>query len=174
MISDFSQVPMGTVVAFILNDSLIPNGWLKCDGREIPGKYPALINALGSNRTPNLAGRTFVGSGTSNDSTQSDGTIPNFGGNNNWALGKTGGEFRHRLNLNEMPNHSHYINGGNFGIHHRSFDGAGGSGSPFRTDPDVSNSDRLIRGTETSGGNDFHNTMQPYYVINYIIYAGHE
>ncbi|WP_374172943.1 phage tail protein [Flavobacterium tructae] len=173
-ISDFVQVPMGTVVAFMLKDSLIPQDWLKCDGSPIPSKYQGLIKALGSSTIPNLAGRTFVGTGTSNENQQSDGSTPNFGQHISWSLGNTGGEFGHKLTTGEMPSHNHSIYGGNFGIHHRSFSGNSDDDKPFKTNGDAGKGDTILRGTDNSGGDGSHNTMQPYYVINYIIYAGRE
>jgi len=168
-INDFTQVPLGTILPFVFNDALIPDGWLKCDGSEIPGHYKTLRELLGG-YTPNFAGRTLIGSGTVN-SQQSDGTSPNFGNATYWALGKTGGEYQHQLKVNEMPRHRHTIYGGNFGLHHRSFSGSGDSDIPFKTESDLN---RRLYGTDYEGGDAYHNTMQPYYVINYIIYAGSE
>ena len=169
-ITDFTQVPLGTILPFVFNDSLIPDGWLKCDGSEIPEKYKTLRELL-KGYTPNFAGRTLIGGGISNDGRQSDGTSPNFGATTRWPLGKTGGEFQHKLTVGEMPKHGHTINGGDFGLHHRSFDGSGGSDIPFKTE---AGDGRKLRGVDTEGGDGSHNTMQPYYVINYIIYAGSE
>ncbi len=168
-INDFAQVPLGTILPFVFTDALIPDGWLKCDGGEIPQHYKTLRELLGR-YTPNFAGRTLIGSGTVN-SQQSDGTSPNFGNATYWALGKTGGEYQHQLTINEMPRHNHTINNGDFGLHHRSFDGSNDSDLPFKTKAEAS---RVLSGTDNRGGDGFHNTMQPYYVINYIIYAGSE
>lgn len=172
-ITDFGQVPLGTILPFVFNDSLIPDGWLKCDGRGIPDKYKTLKGLLG-NYTPNFAGRTLIGAGDANNNLQSDGTYPNFENKTYWPLGQTGGECKHKLTVSEMPSHNHTINNGDFGLHRRSFDGNSDSDLPYKTKLEPAKGDRILSGTDRTGGDGFHNTMQPYYVINYIIYAGSE
>ncbi|MCC9020459.1 phage tail protein [Flavobacterium lipolyticum] len=68
-ISDFTQVPIRTIVPFAFKGDFKLDGWLICDGKEIPAKHVTLRNSLG-NYTPNLAGRTLVGTGTADDSKQ--------------------------------------------------------------------------------------------------------
>lgn len=158
------QVPMGTIVAFGLNDKSIPEGWLLCNGSEIPSKYQSLITALGSNQTPNLCGRTLIGTGHPTNDKQPDGTVPNFDPSNNWPLAYTGGEYKHQLTIDELAKHSHTINDGDFGLHNRSFKGSDDKDIPFKTHSD----DKLrLKGTDVSGGDGFHNNMQPYYAVNY-------
>ncbi|UUC45150.1 phage tail protein [Flavobacterium cerinum] len=171
MISDFTQIPMGTILPCAFDDDSIPVGWLKCDGSKIPDKYITLKKLLKMDCTPNLAGRTLIGSGTANNNSQSDGTYPNFENKTSWPLGQTGGEYKHKLTVDEMPKHKHTINGGDFGLHVRSFKGSDDSDIPFKTHAD---DNRKLYGVDAEGGDKFHNTMQPYYVINYIIYAGSE
>lgn len=173
-ISDFTQIPLGTIVPFALDDDSIPDGWLKCDGSAIPAKHATLRGLLKKEYTPNLAGRTLIGSGTAVNSIQSDGKSPNFDGPTKWTLNNTGGEYKHQLTVAEIPNHNHTINNGDFGLHRRSFDGNSDSDLPYKTKLEPAKGDRVLSGTDYNGGNGFHNTMQPYYVINYIIYAGSE
>ena len=157
-----SGMPMGTIVAFALPAQNIPAGWLPCDGSVIPSKYQALITALGSNNTPNLAGRALIGTGKPNNDKQSDGTTPNFTTTNNWPLNYTGGEYVHTLSVNEMPQHAHdyqYINP--LGEEAENFY----SGSYW--EPTMVNAT-----TANTGGNQPHNNMPPYLAINYIIYTG--
>lgn len=170
IITDFTQVPLGTILPFVFGDDLIPEGWLKCDGIEIPVKYKTLRELLGL-YTPNFAGRTLIGSGMVNNNRQSDGTFPNFVEGKNLKLYNTGGEYQHQLTINEMPRHQHTINKGNFGLHSRSFSGSNDSDIPFKTNAEPS---KVLSGTDSAGSDGFHNTMQPYYVVNYIIYAGGE
>lgn len=172
-VNDFTTVPLGTILPFALDVTCIPDGWLLCDGKEIPIKYKTLRESFKIYNTPNLIGRTLIGSGMIKDSisAQSDGKSPNFGGPASLTLGYTGGEYQHQLTINEMPRHRHTIYGGNFGLHHRSFSGSGDSDIPFKTESDLN---RRLYGTDYEGGDAHHNTMQPYYVINYIIYAGSE
>lgn len=165
---DFGQVPMGTILAFVLSESSIPEGWLLCNGAEIPQEYSSLITALGNSITPDLCGRTLIGTGKPNNGRQDDLTSPNFDPSNIWPLGYTGGEYQHGLTINEIPAHSHTINNGNFGIHGRSFQGESDSDLPFEN----SGYKTPVGGTDATGGNQPHNNMQPYYSVNYIIYAG--
>lgn len=155
-------VPMGTIVAFALNVNSIPNGWLLCDGSTIPDKYQELITALGNNQTPNLGGRTLVGTGKPDSAPQSDGTSPNFDAGNIFPLGWTAGEYQHQLVVSEMPKHQHpllYEFDLNSGCH------AGTGSTPCASG--------TIQYTDFVGGDGFHNTMQPYQAVNFIIYTGH-
>lgn len=162
------SVPMGTIVAFALNEASVPSGWIMCDGRVIPAQYHSLITALGSTTTPNLCGRTLIGTGKPNNGQQDDGRTPNFDPANNWPLAFTGGEYSHKLTISEIPAHSHTINQGNFGVHGGSFQGKSDDDLPFEN----SGYEYPVRGTDATGGDGLHNTMQPYYAVNYIIYTG--
>jgi len=176
----FPSLPIGTIVASVLAPtSPLPDGWLFCDGSTIPPFYPQLITLLSSKVTPNLIGRTLVGAGIFADalSNQTDGRDPQFaaftGPTSQTALtalevNDTGGECAHMLSETEMPTHSHTINGGDFGIHHRSFDGSNDSDRPFETNPDGGN----LHGTDQSGGGQRHYNVNPYYAVTYIIFAG--
>jgi microcystin-dependent protein len=148
------SVPMGTIIAFALTEGYIPEGWLVCNGTPIPSEYATLIKLIGPN-TPNLIGRTLIGCSTQKVS------------NPFYPFGQMGGEATHSLTVSEMPSHSHTINSGDFGIHHRSFKGDDDPDKPFETSPD-----QRMGGTDYSGGNQAHNNMQPYCALNYIIYAG--
>lgn len=156
------NLPMGTILPFYLPFQKVPAGWLLCDGSAIPAKYQALISALGSNNTPNLAGRTLIGTGIPNNNKQSDGTTPNFTPAANWPLGYTGGELVHTLSEAEMPAHSHsysYINP--TGVH------AGNFYSGDYWEPTT-----IYANTQNAGGGQAHNNMAPYVAVNYIIFTG--
>ena len=149
------QVPMGTIVAFALNYKALPANWLMCDGNDIPAKYQSLITALGNTKTPDLCGRTLIGCGVAKSGS-------------NYQLGNVGGEEKHQLTIDELAKHSHTINNGNFGVHQRSFQGESDDDIPYETNPRGA----VLNGTDNSGNDGYHNNMQPYYVVNYIIYAG--
>ncbi len=159
-------LPVGTIVAFA--GSQVPAGWLLCDGSTInPSQYAELSGVLRSGVLPNLCGRTLIGVGRPGNATQSDGNTPNFPNNADFTLGATGGEFVHPLSIDEMPQHSHSINNGNFGYHGGSFEGGGGNDFPFETQ-----ASNPMWGTDIAGGGMGHYNMQPYYTVNYIIYTG--
>lgn len=172
-------VPMGTILPFFLNANNIPKGWLLCDGSKIPSQYTKLISALGGlQNTPNLSGRTLIGTGTPSSSPQSDGRIPNSFPpstpalqNNYLTIGYTGGEYVHVLSEVEMPSHSHTINSGQFGVLGIGLDTENGGYTPFcsGTNPGTVFGPN---GTDSSGSNYAHNNMQPYMAVNYIIYTG--
>lgn len=164
-----SKVPMGTIVAFVLNKKNKPPGWLICDGSPIPDIYMELIDALGSTHTPNLAGRTLIGSGIPNMGVQSDGRNPNFGPSVDLSLGDTGGEYQHTLELNEIPPHNHLINGGAFGTLGTALETGDSGYIPF-----CSKGFFDINGTDNAGGGQAHFNMQPYYTVHYIIYTGQD
>lgn len=166
-----SGLPIGTIVAAALVPTSLPADWLPCDGSAIPTQYQQLVTILGSKTTPNLIGRTLIGQGviTNASNNQTDGRAPLFEqmGLGSLPVNTTGGEAAHMLASSEIPEHSHTILGGNFGYHHRSFEGEGGSDSPFETQ-----ADNPVGGTDSFGGSGPHYNVQPYYVVTYMIYAG--
>ncbi|CVK21666.1 phage baseplate protein [Sporomusa sphaeroides] len=113
----------------------IPAGFLYCDG---------------TNGTPDLRGRTLVGTGLWNDAYGS--TI--------YSLGSFGGERVHKLTIEEMPAHDHTtsltINSGDGYVARGLYAGGRNDGSVNR----VSN---------LSGGDRPHNNMQPYMPVHWII-----
>lgn len=167
-----TSLPIGTIVASIFGAKSAPAGWLPCDGSEIPKIYDELISLLSSDRTPNLIGRTLVGAGPLEHASvvQTDGQEPDFlgFGTEQLTIGNTGGETRHRLTLGEMPRHWHKIEQGNFYLHHRSFDGKNDEERPYTTKGSQSTH---IQGTNSEGGDQSHNNLQPYYAVMYYIIA---
>ena len=136
-----------------LASSVVPEGFLLCDGAEyLRTEYSELFAAIGTIygsgdgsttfNVPNLQTRVPVGSGE------------------NYELGSTGGEESHTLTVDEMPSHRHTINRGT------SQNSYFGVTSLEVQDPEYSTT------TNPAGGDQPHNNMQPYTVVNYIIATG--
>jgi microcystin-dependent protein len=113
------------------NGSVIPEGWVLCDGL---------------NGTPDLRGRFILGV---------------YPGKNEYEIGNTGGEEKHKLTIQELPRHAHsYFEGGWFRV------------CSHCQGPEVGDNpnERLVQ-KETSyvGLDQPHNNMPPYYVLAYIM-----
>lgn len=160
----------------------IPNGWLLCDGSEVSkAKYPKLYEAIGdlwgvpassSNfMLPNLAGNVPVG--YNSDDTDFD------------TVGKMSGEKEHKLDVTEMPSHTHIQNAHTHaGLRSGSVSGtqvkggadycAKGTISGLGSNSAATNVIYTVNTTATNqntGGSGAHNNLQPYAVIKYIICA---
>lgn len=146
---------IGTILPF--SGGTLPTGYLFCDGSAISRtEYAGLFNVIGTSfgagdgsttfNLPNLKGKVPVGL----DSSDSD-----FD-----TIGETGGEKTHTLTVSEMPSHSHST----------AIDG--GSGSNYVVGSFSTNKSPLYYvPTDSKGGNQPHNILQPYMVVNYIIKA---
>lgn len=154
---DFIRPKAGFI--YPLAGSVIPEGFLLCDGAEYGRtEFPELFAAIGTIygngngsttfNVPNLQTRVPVGAGES------------------YELGAVGGETTHTLTVNEMPSHSHDTfapektgSDWNYFI------------SATASAVDTSNFIR-VGTTNATGGSQPHNNMQPYTVVNYIIATG--
>lgn len=101
--------------------------------------------------TPDLRGRFIVGVG------QGPGRF-------SYVNNASGGEETHTLTESEMPSHTHSINKGDFGIHSQSFQGEDDKDLPFET-----HASTPLGGTDSTGGNQPHNNLPPFYALTYII-----
>lgn len=145
--------PIGSIIAY--GGTELPNNWLICDGSEVSRTaYKELFANIGTAygegdgsttfNLPDMRGKVGVGLAPAD-------TYFN-------TLGKTGGEKTHTLTIDEMPKHNHNIS--------RRTD----TGSYFNiTSVSSQNSQSYNSTTSETGGNQPHNNMQPYSVINYII-----
>lgn len=145
--------PIGSIIAY--GGTELPNNWLICDGAEVSRTaYKDLFDNIGTAygegdgsttfNLPDMRGKVGVGLAPAD-------TYFN-------TLGKTGGEKTHTLTINEMPKHNHDIS--------RRTD----TGSYFNlTSISSQNSQSYNVSTGDTGGNQPHNNLQPYSVINYII-----
>lgn len=133
-----------------------PSGWLACDGTlKSRTTYADLFAAIGTHygagdgsttfKLPDALGRVPVGAGSGSGLTTR-------------ALGDSSGEQTHQLIASEMPAHTHTVV--------MSTGGLGNGGGTNVRQPSGSTT------TSSAGGDGFHNNMQPYFVVQYAIYAG--
>ncbi len=146
--------PAGAITPFA--GSASPSGWLLCNGAAVSrSAYADLFLAIGTTygsgdgsttfNLPNYGGRTLIGAGMGGvDSVGRPLTLR--------SLGQTGGEEVHQLIEAEMPRHKHTISAAS---------GAAGSGN--------SGGDQGSKDTSFAGGDQPHNNMQPFAVVNYLI-----
>ena len=152
----------------IFAGSFAPTGWAMCDGQLVPiAQNIALFSLIGTTyggngqttfALPDLRGRAPMQFG------QGPGLTPR-------AHGEALGTEAHPLALTEIPNHSHPLgasagNGTSDAV-------AGGvlASSPAGIPQYGGNSDTTLAVDTVglAGGNQPHNNMQPYLVVNFII-----
>lgn len=110
-------MPTGSIKAYtgkIINNDLLP-GWLLCDGSLVSRTtYKKLYDVIGglygpqtadSFRLPDLRGKTIIG--FCNGASPLRPQFGNWNENDSIILGKSSGEFYHRLTEGELPSHSH-------------------------------------------------------------------
>jgi microcystin-dependent protein len=145
----------------IISWNFPPKGWAFCNGTLLPiNQNQALFSILGVTyggdgmRTfglPNLQGRTPVHVG------------------NGIVLGEMGGETSHTLNISELPAHNHVPVGSK--ADSTSSSGAGNlwarnNASPYAGTPNTAMSPQSIT---VVGGNQPHENMSPYLVLNFVV-----
>lgn len=161
-----NDIPVGAICNY--SGDNIPNDYLLCDGSSLlRSAYPDLFNAIGTKygsvddlhfNLPDLRERVAVGkSGNSPYNT----------------LGNKGGETTHVLTIAEMPSHDHPITGvasSNSTLYMQNIaSNFYANGSP--TLGGTSGTWQWSKSIVAQGGNQAHNNMQPYMVLNYIIKA---
>ncbi len=135
--------------------SAAPSGWLLCNGAEVSRTtYADLFAVMGTIfgagngsttfNLPDLRGRSPIGMGQG-------------AGLSNRALGAAGGAERHTLSTSEMPAHSH------------SYSRPYVTENEGQEDFDAWNTAMGSYNTGSTGGNQSHNKMHPFLVVNYII-----
>ncbi|RCK32029.1 hypothetical protein TH9_15155 [Thalassospira xiamenensis] len=129
-----------------------PEGFMLCDGTELLASDHADLFAVigtvygegeapGSFKLPDLRGRTAIGAGQGVDLSDR-------------VLGAMAGAETHQLTVDEMPSHTHGI------AAYNTIAGGGNGPRPMPND--------TYQSTAT-GGDQPHNNMQPFLVLNYII-----
>jgi microcystin-dependent protein len=144
-----------------------PSGWMLCQGQILAiSEWETLFNLIGT---------TYGGDGTATFALPDlRGRVPVHLGNNgttNYAMGDKGGVETVTLTTNQIPIHNHPFlvstDGGGAISPQDSVIGSGTNVKLFRPQPAVAPLDSSAIGP--SGGNQPHENLQPYLVLNYII-----
>lgn len=176
-LGELSAPPLGIVQLWA--GSTVPDGYALCDGRQLSTKdYPELYKALGTTfnnaysangtrytttsgffRLPDLRGRFVVGYHDSDNDYKTKGTA--------------GGEKKHALTTDEMPNHTHtfkdyYYPEAHDGLNYDTIVTNNKIGSS-KTDYDNNHLFYYRHDTESKGGDAQHENRPPYYVLAYIM-----
>ena len=145
-----------------------PTGWKLCDGSAIARvQYASLFAVLSTTygvgdgtvtfNIPDLRGRVPVGV---------DGAAARLSAND--ALGQSAGTQTHTLTTGEMPAHTHPPEPP--AVAFQTFESV--SGGALGTTAGTSQRQNLTA-TGSTGGGGAHNNMQPYQIVNWIIFTGH-
>lgn len=138
-----------------------PKGWAFCDGQILPIiQNTALFSLLGTMyggngqttfALPNLNGRVPIGQGV------------------NFSMGQTGGEESHSLTISELPSHTHQAVGSSDAANSVLPVDSTWALSENQTYNQTANSSMSPSAIASVGGNQPHNNMQPFLVLNFCI-----
>lgn len=172
-------LPAGVLLDFA--GSSAPTGFLMCDGSLVSRTtYARLFESVGTTwgagdgsttfKLPDFRGRVAVGSGTGSGLTAR-------------SLAATGGAETHQLSSAEMPSHTHIQNSHNHTQDPHTHNGGNGAGSNYSPTlggsnnainiamtPSVTATNQATTATNNNtGGDGYHNNMQPFVVVSKII-----
>jgi microcystin-dependent protein len=145
----------------IVSFNFPPKGWTFCNGQLLPiNQNQALFSLLGT---------TYGGDGRVNFALPNlQGRIPVHMGNG-VVLGEQGGETSHTLNISELPAHNHVPVGSSGSPASPSAAGnvwATFASNQYNSTPNTAMNPACIT---PMGGNQPHENMSPYLVLNFII-----
>jgi microcystin-dependent protein len=149
----------------IISFNFPPKGWAFCDGQLLAiNQNQALFAILGT---------TYGGNGQNNFALPNlQGRVPVHASGGQVILGELGGEQAHTLIISELPAHTHApgadnntVNSGTVAGH--IFGMKAGTNLYSTAQPDTAMNTTGSVGNV--GGNQPHNNMQPYLVLNFII-----
>jgi microcystin-dependent protein len=146
----------------IMSFNFAPKGWALCNGQTLQiNQNQALFSLLGT---------TYGGNG------QTTFALPNLQGRvpihvgNGFTLGQAGGEQAHTVNLQELPQHIHFMVGSNTAGDTPVPGGNVLALTPSQIYGDPVSLTTLIPTTITNtGGSQPHDNMEPYLVLNFCI-----
>jgi microcystin-dependent protein len=146
----------------IVSFNFAPKGWALCNGQLLPINQNQALFAL--------LGTTYGGNGQTTFALPNlQGRIPNHVGSG-FTLGEAGGEIAHTLNISELPAHTHTPLGNQ--TNPASSSSAGGNLWGFVPNDYAANSNGSVMNpacVTPTGGNQPHQNMSPYLVLNFII-----
>jgi microcystin-dependent protein len=149
---------------FMFAGNFAPKGYALCNGQLL---------SIAENQTLfAILGTTYGGDGIRSFGLPNlQGRIPvHADAGNGFTLGRTSGETSHTLTTNEMPQHTHTPSGGSAVGTQRSPQSNvwAASTSPFFSDS-APNTTMAPQALAQTGGNQPHDNMPPYRVVNFII-----
>lgn len=164
-LDNYVLIPPGTVIqSAAINE---PDGWFECDGRLLNREeYTDLFNAIGyayttsyeegdlSFNIPDVRGRVALGAGSGSGLTAR-------------GLGSKGGEEQHTLTVNEIPSHAHSLT-----RRANSDTGTYDTDDVHQDESSAATTDRDDLGTfntNSTGGGEGHNVMQPFIALRHLI-----